>query len=116
MIGHELIHVGQYQKLGKLGFARKYLSEYRKNRKEGASKKEAYEAISFERRASDFQDAVNSFLADNPGILNNIQEGEELNESDTESVRDAIREALSECQLREGYQFIEGKVYCVQIL
>ncbi len=115
LVGHELVPVGQYRKHGKIGFLKRYLREYRRNRKQGQTKNEAYRNISFEERAAEFGENVRAFLKANPEILGKLQEGEELNEADITAVNRALREALDESGIQEGYQFIGGRVFYVRI-
>lgn len=51
LLVHELVHVGQWERLGWLRFLWTYLSEYLEARREGAGHDEAYRQISLEREA-----------------------------------------------------------------
>lgn len=48
---HELVHVGQWRREGKLGFAVRYAGDYLRNRIIGLDHKIAYRAIGFEAAA-----------------------------------------------------------------
>ncbi len=48
---HELVHVGQWRREGRVGFAVRYMSDYLRNRMIGLDHKIAYRAIGFEAAA-----------------------------------------------------------------
>jgi hypothetical protein len=51
LLAHELTHVRQYGRYGMAAFLGRYVGEYLANRLAGASHREAYRGISFEREA-----------------------------------------------------------------
>jgi hypothetical protein len=51
LIGHELVHVEQWRKLGAIRFTLDYLGAYLRSRRAGLGHWDAYEAIPFEREA-----------------------------------------------------------------
>lgn len=51
LVGHELVHVRQWQELGVVRFLTRYLGEYFAGRGRGLNHQAAYENISFEREA-----------------------------------------------------------------
>jgi len=51
LLAHELVHVGQYRRLGAAAFLGHYVGEYLRGRLAGASHTDAYRAISFEQEA-----------------------------------------------------------------
>ena len=55
LIGHEALHVYQYQEHGSIGMRVKYLSDYLGNRMDGMAPYDAYRAIPFEQDAFRFQ-------------------------------------------------------------
>lgn len=55
LIGHEALHVYQYQEHGAIGMRVQYVSDYLGNRMDGMAPYEAYRAIPFEQDAFRFQ-------------------------------------------------------------
>jgi uncharacterized protein DUF4157 len=53
LLAHELTHVRQYGRYGMAAFLGRYVGEYLANRLGGASHRDAYRGISFEREAED---------------------------------------------------------------
>jgi hypothetical protein len=53
---HELTHIDQWRRLGLIGWAREYLGGYRRGRRRGLSRHEAYRAIPLEVEARDIAD------------------------------------------------------------
>ena len=51
LLEHELVHVSQWQRLGMVGFLKRYLSDYLAGRRMGLNHHEAYLAISLEKEA-----------------------------------------------------------------
>ena len=51
LLAHELVHVEQYDRLGKARFLWRYAREYARNLRRLRSHRQAYEAISFEANA-----------------------------------------------------------------
>lgn len=48
LLAHELAHVRQWQRLGAVGFLRRYLGSYARNRRQGLGHRAAYLAIPLE--------------------------------------------------------------------
>ncbi|HUG74413.1 MAG TPA: hypothetical protein VMM81_01900 [Acidimicrobiia bacterium] len=53
---HELTHIDQWRRLGPIGWFREYLGGYRRGRRTGLSRQEAYRAIPLEVEARDIAD------------------------------------------------------------
>jgi hypothetical protein len=53
LVGHELVHVRQWQQLGTVRFLRRYLADYLRGRRAGLDHNRAYLAISLEMEARD---------------------------------------------------------------
>ena len=53
LLRHELVHVGQWRREGRIGFLSTYFSDYVRNRLIGLSHRVAYRAIGFEAAAFD---------------------------------------------------------------
>jgi hypothetical protein len=51
LLAHELAHVRQYRRYGMAAFLGRYVGEYLRSRLTGATHREAYRGISFEREA-----------------------------------------------------------------
>jgi hypothetical protein len=51
LLAHELAHVRQYRRYGMAAFLGRYVGEYLRSRLAGASHRDAYRGISFEREA-----------------------------------------------------------------
>jgi hypothetical protein len=51
LLAHELTHVRQYRRYGMAAFLGRYVGEYLRSRLAGASHRDAYRGISFEREA-----------------------------------------------------------------
>lgn len=51
LIGHELVHVEQWRRLGTVRFALEYLGAYLRSRRAGLGHRDAYQAIPFEQEA-----------------------------------------------------------------
>lgn len=60
---HELVHVNQWQREGKVGFLIRYLGDYFRNRLIGLDHRVAYRAIGFEAAAYDTSDNPDRKLA-----------------------------------------------------
>jgi hypothetical protein len=56
LLRHELVHVGQINRLGLLPFYKRYLHEYLRHRRAGLPSHEAYHRISFEREAEEAEE------------------------------------------------------------
>jgi hypothetical protein len=52
LLAHESVHVEQWKKYGRVGFLRRYVTDYVSNRIHGLPHTEAYRAIGFEKEAS----------------------------------------------------------------
>lgn len=64
LIGHEALHVQQFQEMGRLGFYARYGREYLGGRLRGMSHSEAYLNISLERNAFSLQARIRQDLID----------------------------------------------------
>ena len=53
LLRHELVHVGQWRREGRVGFLARYFSDYVRNRLLGLNHRVAYRAIGFEAAAFD---------------------------------------------------------------
>ena len=58
LLAHELVHVGQFRKMGNVVFMARYLRDYVANRLIGLDHKVAYRAISVEAEAYDVSDRL----------------------------------------------------------
>ena len=61
-IAHEITHVEQYRKYGKLRFRVKYLAFFLKNKRKQMEDSEAYEGIAFEKEAFEKAEEVKKYL------------------------------------------------------
>jgi hypothetical protein len=56
LVVHELTHIDQWRRLGPIGWSKAYLGGYRRGRRAGLSRHEAYRAIPLEVEARDVAD------------------------------------------------------------
>jgi RHS repeat-associated protein len=83
LMGHELTHVVQYNKLTTFGFLDTYFGEYATNRVYGGDDHyTAYENIPHERKAKSMQDYIAEFLMQHLNIYEKLRTGQDLSSGD----------------------------------
>jgi hypothetical protein len=115
LIGHELVHVLQYQHLGSNLFLQSYLQNYVANRHAGMSDYEAYSKIIQEAVAKQIETAIANFLKANPDIKETLESGTlPLSQEQIDRIASGLAQAEQDGTIKKGYQFIEGFLVRVQ--
>jgi len=85
LIGHEIQHTFQYQKLGKIEFLKQYKKENDQNIESGMSEYDAYRNISFEKKAWAVGADITKKLKKDPSIMIKIKQGNLLQKNNNNS-------------------------------
>jgi hypothetical protein len=108
LLGHELVHVLQYQVLGVGMFRRSYAQNYLANREAGLGDYSAYKGIGQELVASLVESLLENFFDNNKGIREKLRKGLALSPQELEKVKSILPTASRNGQLGPGLQFIQG--------
>jgi RHS repeat-associated protein len=115
LIAHEIVHTFDYSRVGKLGFLVMYGLEANSNVVKTRSLGRSYLDISFEVRTNVVQRIVTEFLRSNTDVRDRVAKGEPLTKEQLQRIKDYAVSQVSNGELREGLQYINGQLVFVRL-